>query len=144
MFNTWSNTYPYCYKSISRDSVAPARPPEASSTQLPPLGREELPEGILNIFLRPTVQQGFCFFDSSGVFSYFYGISPGCDHPGVRVTTLTTLNTDYIISQIVVFQYPHLSPGAPPAPVRLSGQKIFEEKFSPFQWTGRWKLATFL
>ena len=35
-----------------------------------------------------------------------------------------------------------LSPGAPPAPVRLSGQKIFEEKFSPFQWTGRWKLAT--
>ena len=33
--------------------------------------------------------------------------------------------------------------GAPPAPeVRLSGQKIFEEKFSPFQWTGRWKLAT--
>ena len=37
MFNTWSN--PYCYKSISRDSVAPARPPEASSTQLPPLGR---------------------------------------------------------------------------------------------------------
>ena len=25
-----------------------------------------------------------------------------------------------------------LSPGAPPAPVRLSGQKIFEEKFSPF------------
>ena len=27
---------------------------------------------------------------------------------GVRVTTLTTLNTDYIISQIVVFQYPHL------------------------------------
>ena len=37
MFNTWSNAYPYCYKSISRDSVAPARPPEASSTQLPPL-----------------------------------------------------------------------------------------------------------
>ena len=35
-----------------------------------------------------------------------------------------------------------LSPGAPPAPVRLSGQKIFEEKFSPFQWTGRWKFAT--
>ena len=35
-----------------------------------------------------------------------------------------------------------VSPGAPPAPVRLSGQKIFEEKFSPFQWTGRWKLAT--
>ena len=35
-----------------------------------------------------------------------------------------------------------ISPGAPPAPVRLSGQKIFEEKFSPFQWTGRWKLAT--
>ena len=31
-------------------------------------------------------------------------ISPGCDHPGVRVTTLTTLNTDYIISQKVVFQ----------------------------------------
>ena len=30
----------------------------------------------------------------------------------------------------------------PPAPVRLSGQKIFEEKFSPFQWTGRWKFAT--
>ena len=29
--------YLYCYKSISRDSVAPARPPEASSTQLPPL-----------------------------------------------------------------------------------------------------------
>ena len=28
------------------------------------------------------------------------------------------------------------------SPVRLSGQKIFEEKFSPFQWTGRWKLAT--
>ena len=27
---------------------------------------------------------------------------------GVRVTTLATLNTDYIISQIVVFQYPHL------------------------------------
>ena len=26
----------------------------------------------------------------------------------VRVTTLTTLNTDYIISQKVVFQYPHL------------------------------------
>ena len=35
-----------------------------------------------------------------------------------------------------------LSPGAPPAPVRLSGQKIFEEKFSPFQWTGRWIMAT--
>ncbi len=35
-----------------------------------------------------------------------------------------------------------ISPGAPPAPVRLSGQKIFEEKFSPFQWTGRWKFAT--
>ena len=35
-----------------------------------------------------------------------------------------------------------VSPGAPPAPVRLSGQKIFEEKFSPFQWTGRWKFAT--
>ena len=35
-----------------------------------------------------------------------------------------------------------LSPGAPPAPVRLSGQKIFEEKFSPFQWTGRWKFAS--
>ena len=35
-----------------------------------------------------------------------------------------------------------VSPGAPPAPVRLSGQKFFEEKFSPFQWTGRWKLAT--
>ena len=35
-----------------------------------------------------------------------------------------------------------LSPGAPPAPVRLPGQKIFEEKFSPFQWTGRWKFAT--
>ena len=35
-----------------------------------------------------------------------------------------------------------ISPGAPPAPVRLPGQKIFEEKFSPFQWTGRWKLAT--
>jgi hypothetical protein len=30
--------------------------------------------------------------------------------PGVRVTTLTTLNTDYIISQNVVFQYPHLFP----------------------------------
>ena len=28
--------------------------------------------------------------------------------PCVRVTTLTTLNTDYIISQTVVFQYPHL------------------------------------
>ena len=27
---------------------------------------------------------------------------------GVRVTTLTTLNTDYIISQKVVFQYTHL------------------------------------
>jgi len=26
-----------------------------------------------------------------------------------------------------------LSPGAPPAPVRLPGQKFFEEKFSPFQ-----------
>ena len=39
MFNTWSNPYPYCYKPISRDSAAPARPPEASSTQLPPLGR---------------------------------------------------------------------------------------------------------
>ncbi len=35
-----------------------------------------------------------------------------------------------------------LSPGAPPAPVRLPGQKFFEEKFSPFQWTGRWKFAT--
>ena len=34
------------------------------------------------------------------------------------------------------------SPGAPPAPVRLSGQKIFEEKFSPFQWTGRWKFVS--
>ena len=30
------------------------------------------------------------------------------DPAGVRVTALTTLNTDYIISQIVVFQYPHL------------------------------------
>ena len=35
-----------------------------------------------------------------------------------------------------------LSPGAPPAPVRLSGQKKFEEKFSPCQWTGRWIMAT--
>ena len=35
-----------------------------------------------------------------------------------------------------------LSPGAPPAPVRLPGQKFFLKKFSPFQWTGRWKLAT--
>ena len=35
-----------------------------------------------------------------------------------------------------------VSPGAPPAPVRLSGQNFFEEKFSPFQWTGRWKFAT--
>jgi len=26
-----------------------------------------------------------------------------------------------------------LSPGAPPAPVRLSGQKNFEEKFSPLK-----------
>ena len=38
--------------------------------------------------------------------------------------------------------YFYISPGAPPAPVRLSGQNFFEEKFSPFQWTGRWKLAT--
>ena len=30
-----------------------------------------------------------------------------------------------------------VSPGAPPAPVRLPGQKIFQQKFSPFQWTGR-------
>ena len=45
-----------------------------------------------------------------------------------------------------------LSPGAPPAPVRLPGQKFFLKKFSPFQkvdWTvevgnKRWKLATFL
>ena len=43
---------------------------------------------------------------------------------------------------IVFSYYSYVSPGAPPAPVRLSGQKIFEEKFSPFQWTGRWKLAT--
>jgi len=28
-----------------------------------------------------------------------------------------------------------VSPGAPPAPVRLPGQNFFEEKFSPFQWT---------
>ena len=42
------------------------------------------------------------------------------------------------ISPIIIW----LSPGAPPAPVRLSGQNFFEEKFSPFQWTGRWKLAT--
>ena len=35
-----------------------------------------------------------------------------------------------------------VSPGAPPAPVRLPGQNFFEEKFSPFQWTGRWKFAT--
>ena len=35
-----------------------------------------------------------------------------------------------------------IPPGAPPAPVRLSGQNFFEEKFSPFQWTGRWKFAT--
>jgi hypothetical protein len=37
-----------------------------------------------------------------------------------------------------------VSPGAPPAPVRLPGQKFFQEKFSPFQWTGRWEFATFL
>ena len=35
-------------------------------------------------------------------------------------------------------------PGAPPAPIRLPGQKIFQEKFSPFQWTKRWNFATFL
>ena len=34
-----------------------------------------------------------------------------------------------------LFSIELISPGAPPAPVRLSGQKIFEEKFSPFQWT---------
>ena len=34
------------------------------------------------------------------------------------------------------------TPFSPPAPVRLSGQNFFEEKFSPFQWTGRWKFAT--
>ena len=39
------------------------------------------------------------------------------------------------------FVFYRVSPGAPPAPVRLPGQKIFEEKFSPFQWTGRWKFA---
>ena len=31
---------------------------------------------------------------------------------------------------------------APSAPVRLPGQKFFQEKFSLFQWTGRWKFAT--
>ena len=36
----------------------------------------------------------------------------------------------------------YVSPGAPPSPVRLPGQFFFEEKFSPFQWTWRWKLAT--
>ena len=29
-----------------------------------------------------------------------------------------------------------------PPPVRLPGQNFFEAKFSPFQWTGRWKFAT--
>ena len=44
--------------------------------------------------------------------------------------------------KVYIFRQNVLSPGAPPAPVRLSGQNFFEEKFSPFQWTGRWKFAT--
>ena len=36
----------------------------------------------------------------------------------------------------------YISPGPPPGPVRLPGQKFFLKKFSPFQWTGRWKFAT--
>jgi hypothetical protein len=40
------------------------------------------------------------------------------------------------------FVFYRVSPGAPPAPVRLPGQKFFQEKFSPFQWTldgGSWQ-----
>ena len=71
MFNTWSNAYPYCYKSISRDSVAPARPPEASSTQLPPLGRA--PGGnTWHLFLCAL---GVLFFCVRHIFT-FYGLAP--------------------------------------------------------------------
>jgi len=65
MFNTWSNPYPYCYKSISRDSVAPARPPEASSTQLPPLGRA--PGGnTWHLFVRASFLSFFRYFGCRG------------------------------------------------------------------------------
>jgi hypothetical protein len=30
----------------------------------------------------------------------------------------------------------------PPPQFDFQGKKVFQEKFSPFQWTGRWNLAT--
>ena len=75
MFNTWSNPYPYCYISISRDSVAPARPPEASSTQLPSAGAA--PGGnTWHFFSRAN--KGFVFFHFERIFHVFTDIPWVC------------------------------------------------------------------
>ena len=73
IFNTWSNPYPYCYTSILRDSVAPARPTEATSTQLLPL--ERAPGGNTWHFFE-LARSWIIFWFHFSFFGFFWNFPP--------------------------------------------------------------------
>ena len=86
-------------------------------------------------------------FHSLGSCQWYYSLrtlGPFLQRVSRKCTQKRCLSKSFLSSSQskVKFFLRDLSPGAPPAPVRLSGQKIFEEKFSPFQWTGRWNFVT--
>ena len=75
-----------------------------------------------------------------------YIITYACDRihgQGARVTQgAPGSSRQNSIIPIVTFLHAYPLELLLPHPVRLSGQNFFEQKFSPFQWTGRWKFAT--